>query len=71
MKHRENLKWIAARLVNYEVREEPIKQEIPAGEVSAVVARDLDDDPVCGFQAFPFEKVEPDGVDVKDPSSVS
>lgn len=77
MKHPEDT-WRRAWLVDDHVGEDPVKQNRSAGEIGTAVAdpRHLGqpvkgvekrrDDPVRRFQAFAFQQVKPNGVDVEN-----
>ena len=78
MKHSENLQGRAAGLVDDQVGEDSIKQNRAAGEIGAPVPHpghfgqpvkpleNVGDYPVRRFQAFAFQKVKPNGVDIEN-----
>jgi hypothetical protein len=78
VKNTENLKGLAAGFVDHEVGENPVEENVLAGEIGAAVAavwdvsqlieasEELSDDPVRRLQALLVQEVKPDGIDVED-----
>jgi hypothetical protein len=78
MKHPQNLKRVAAGLIDDEVRENPVEKNITARKIGAAVPtvgdaselvktfEEFRDDPISRLHAALRQKIKPDGVDIQD-----
>jgi hypothetical protein len=78
VQHPKDRQGHAAGLINDQVREDSVEQNRPAGEIGPAVTdpwhfgqpvkgrENLGDDPVRRFQAFPFQNVKPNGVNIEN-----